>query len=278
MSTLIVQGSGLTPAVVSEIAAAVGGTVEIRADHGRIVAGTRLADHAIGELRGRFPFDVNRIPDGFDPAAARLLVTDMDSTLITIECVDEIADFIGIKPQVAAITEAAMRGDIDFETSLRRRITLLKGLDAAVLDRVYAERLRLNPGAERLVSQLRARGIRTALVSGGFTFFTERLRKKLGFDDTLANELEIVDGRITGHVRGSIVGAAAKAGFLERLCQEMGVAARHAIAVGDGANDLPMLRSAGLSVGYHAKPAVQAEAQVIINHSGLDAVLAFLEN
>ena len=118
----------------------------------------------------------------------------------------------------------------------------------------------------------------TVLVSGGFTFFTERLRKKLGFDDTLANELEIVDGRITGHVRGAIVGAAAKEGFLERLCQEMGIASRHAIAVGDGANDLPMLRAAGLSVGYHAKPAVQAEAQVIISHSGLDAILAFLEN
>jgi phosphoserine phosphatase len=202
----------------------------------------------------------------------------MDSTLINIECIDEIADFIGVKPQVAAITAAAMRGEIDFETSLTRRVALLEGLDAHALEHVYHERLRLNPGAESLLAGLRTREIHFALVSGGFTFFTQRLKERLQIDSTLANELEIVAGRLTGRVLGTIVGAQGKAGFLTRLCKELGITPEQAIAVGDGANDLQMMQAAGLSVAYHAKPAVQAQAAIALNASGLDAILALLDD
>jgi phosphoserine phosphatase len=278
VSGLILQGPGLTRAAGDEIAAAVGGRATPKDGYVRIDTAQPVDADRIQQLRDRFAFDVNPIDRDFDAATARLLVTDMDSTLISIECVDEIADFIGRKAEVAAITAAAMRGELDFETSLRRRVGLLAGLDAEVLERVYAERLRLNPGAERLVSGLHARGMQVALVSGGFTFFTERLRARLALDHTLANELEIAAGRITGEVHGAIVGAAAKAAFLGSLCERLGVRPAQAVAVGDGANDLPMLGAAGLSVAYHAKPAVQARARVVLNHSGLDAILAFLEN
>ena len=202
----------------------------------------------------------------------------MDSTLINIECVDEIADFVGVKPQVAAITAAAMRGEIDFATSLTRRVALLKGLERDALEHVYRERLRLNPGAETLLAGLRARGIHFALVSGGFTFFTSRLKERLQIDFTLANELEIVDGRLTGAVIGEIVGAQAKSDFLHHLCADLGIAPGQAIAVGDGANDLQMLQAAGLGVAYHAKAVVQAQADIALNHSGLDGILALLQD
>lgn len=272
------QGAGLTQAAVEQIAANLSGQPSFATGQAQIDTAQPVTREMVAALRARFPFDINAVPDSFDASAVRLLITDMDSTLINIECVDEIADFIGIKPQVAAITAAAMRGEINFETSLRQRISLLRGLDATVLDRVYRERLKLNNGAEQLVARVRARGIKVALVSGGFTFFTERLRERLRLDYTLANEIEVNDGRLSGHVRGAIVGATAKAGFLLTLCDELGIDPARAIAIGDGANDLPMLNLAGLSVAYHAKPAVQVEAKVVLNHAGLDAVLAFLEN
>ena len=277
MAILILQGPKLDGEAARQVAAHAGGRIEERTGHLRVVAVDTIPADEIAALRTRFPFDINPVPAGFDPAAVRLLLTDMDSTLINIECTDEIAAFVGIKPQVAEITAAAMRGEIDFETSLRRRLALLKDLDSALLERVYEEKLRLNQGAQELMDGLRARGVKTGLVSGGFTFFTERLRRRLSLDYTLANELEIEDGRLLGTVRGAIVGAAAKAGFLLKLCEELGIEAGAAIAVGDGANDLPMMRLAGLGVAYRAKPAVQAEADVVLNHSGLDAILAFLE-
>ncbi len=276
-TTLILQGRGIDTDGAGAIAAELRGAVEPRPGHWRVITNSTPSPEALAELRRRHPVDINVLPPGFDPAAVRLLLSDMDSTLINIECVDEIADFIGVKPQVAAITAAAMRGELDFETSLRRRVALLKGLDAAALEHVYRERLRLNPGAEALIEGLHARGANFALVSGGFTFFTERLRARLGLDYTLANNLEISEGHITGEVHGAIVGAEAKAEFLQRLCEELKIKPAQAIAVGDGANDLRMLRLAGLGVAYRAKPAVQAEADVVLNHSGLDGILAFLE-
>lgn len=169
-----------------------------------------------------------------------------------------------------------MRGEIDFEASLRQRVALLEGLEVSALERVYEERLRLNPGAETLIQGLKARGIRVALVSGGFTFFTERLKRRLGLDFTLANVLAERDGRLLGSVEGAIVGAETKATYLTSLCRELGIHPAQAVAMGDGANDLKMLAIAGLGVAYHAKPAVRAQADTALQHRGLDAVLDML--
>lgn len=202
-----------------------------------------------------------------------LLAMDMDSTLITIECIDEIADFHGVKAQVAAITEAAMRGEIrDFSESLRRRVALLAGLDASVLEQVYAQRLRLSPGAEAMLAAVREAGLKTLLVSGGFTFFTERLRERLGLDFAFANCLETVDGKFTGRVQGDILDADAKARHLREACTRLGVSGTQAIAMGDGSNDLRMMAEAGLSVAFRAKPVVQAAASVAFNFVGLDGL------
>lgn len=206
-------------------------------------------------------------------ADLRLIAMDMDSTLITIECIDEIGGMLGIKPQIAAITESAMRGEIDFPESLRRRVALLAGLGIEGLDRVYAEKLRLSPGAETLIQRAKALGIKTLLVSGGFTYFTERLQKRLGLDHTLSNVLEIDNGKLTGRVTGAIVDATAKATRLAELTHALGLAPAQTLAIGDGANDLEMMAVAGVSVAWRAKPVVRAKATHALNHSGLDAVL-----
>ena len=203
----------------------------------------------------------------------RLLAMDMDSTLITIECVDEIADMLGIKQEVAAITTSAMRGEIDFRESLTRRVALLAGLEVEALQRVYDERLELSPGAERLLAGMRAVGARSLLVSGGFTFFTERLKNRLGLDYTCANTLEIVEGRLTGRLVGPIVDADAKAASFKRLRAALAADDGLAVAIGDGANDLPMLEAADVSIAYRAKPIVRARTTYAIDHCGLDAVL-----
>jgi phosphoserine phosphatase len=203
-----------------------------------------------------------------------LVAMDMDSTLITIECIDEIADFCGLKAQVAAITEASMRGEIkDFNESLTRRVALLQGLDASALERVYEERLRLSTGAERMLEGARAAGLKTLLVSGGFTFFTERLKARLGLDFTHANTLEIVDGKLTGKVLGEIVNADAKARTLRETCAALGIDPKRAIAMGDGSNDLKMMAEAGLSVAFRAKPVVRQAAGIAFNFVGLDGLL-----
>lgn len=205
-----------------------------------------------------------------------LLAMDMDSTVITIECIDEIADMQGLKPQVAAITEAAMRGEIEFAESLTRRVALLEGLDAGALQKVYDERLKFSPGAQALISAARAAGVKTLLVSGGFTFFTDRVRQALNLDYSHANVLEVVDGRLTGKVVGGIVDAEEKKRTVERVCAELGIPTSRAIVMGDGANDLKMMSVAGLSVAYRAKPVVRAQADVALNFSGLDGILALL--
>jgi len=201
-----------------------------------------------------------------------LLVSDMDSTLITIECIDEIADMQGIKAQVAAITERSMRGELDFSASLRERVALLAGLPETALEKVYSERLQLSPGAETLLAACKEHAIRFMLVSGGFTFFTERLKQQLGLDYAYANQLEVVDGKLTGRVVGEIVDAAAKQRLLIEKRTELGLRPEQVIAMGDGANDLMMLGEAGVGVAYRAKPVVQAKADVAINVMGLDGV------
>ena len=206
----------------------------------------------------------------------KLVAMDMDSTLITIECIDEIADMQGLKPQVAAITEAAMRGELDFAASLTQRVALLEGLDASALQRVYDERLKLSPGAETMLAAVQKAGLKTLLVSGGFTFFTTRLKERLGLDYTHANELEIVDGKLTGRVLGGIVDAEEKQRTVERVCAQMGITPSQAIVMGDGANDLKMMGIAGLSVAFRAKPVVRSQADVALNFVGLDGILNIL--
>ena len=208
----------------------------------------------------------------------KLIAFDMDSTLINIECVDEIADAAGRKAEVAAITEAAMRGEItDYKDSLRRRVALLKGVSVSSMDEVYHQRLKLNPGAAELVHACKAVGMKVLLVSGGFTFFTDRIQIELGIDYARSNVLEIRDGLLTGKMVdqpwGDICDGAEKRKMLLQTCELLGITPGQAIAMGDGANDLPMMGVAGLSVAYHAKTTVREQAMVAINEGGLDRLL-----
>ena len=208
----------------------------------------------------------------------KVLAMDMDSTLINIECIDEIAAFGGVKEQVASITEAAMRGEIkDFSESLIRRVAFLKGLSADVLQSVYEQKLRFNPGAEKLVATAKQAGLKVLLVSGGFTFFTEKLKARIGLDAAHANVLGAENGLLTGHVVGRILDAQGKADTLRAFAQDCGATANQIIAIGDGANDLKMLGLAGYSVAYRAKPVVRTQAKFALNVSGLDGVLNWFE-
>ena len=222
---------------------------------------------------------------GFTPplklAHFKLIAFDMDSTLINIECIDEIADAVGLKAEVAAITEATMRGEItDFKTSLRRRVALLKGVGVLDMERVYLERLQLNPGAVKLVTACKKAGMKVLLVSGGFTFFANRVSERLGIDYAKSNELAIDKGLLTGGLVnqswGDICDGDEKRKTLLETCSLLGIEPSQSIAVGDGANDLPMMGAAGLSVAYHAKPKVREQAMVAINEGGLDRLLEVL--
>lgn len=216
--------------------------------------------------------DVALVPDQQRLSTFGLCVMDMDSTLITIECIDEIADMMHIKPQVAAITESAMRGELDFSQSLTKRVALLKGLPETALQQVIDERLQLNPGAQAWIKACKENHIKTMVVSGGFTFFANHVKNLLGLDYAVSNTLEIVDGKLTGQVLGDIVDAQRKADELCALREQLGLNAKQTIAIGDGANDLKMMDVAGAGIAYHAKPMVQAKAMYALNASGLDGV------
>ena len=228
---------------------------------------------------------VQNLPTALQVSDYKLIAFDMDSTLINIECIDEVADAAGRKAEVAAITEAAMRGEItDFKDSLRRRLALLRGVTVADMERVYTERLQLNPGAATLVAACKAAGLKVLLVSGGFTFFSDRVRDRLGIDFTRANVLEVesgpncgqLTGRVVQQAWGDICDGAEKRRTLLEVASLLGITPAQCIAMGDGANDLPMMGAAGLSVAYHAKPAVRAQAQVSIEQGGLDRLLEVL--
>ncbi len=210
------------------------------------------------------------------PAAARrcrLLLADMDSTIITVECIDEMADMLGLGPEIAAITAAAMAGEIDFAAALGRRVGMLAGLDLATLQRVYDERVRLTDGARTLIQTMRAEGALTVLISGGFSFFTERVARAVGFDRQIANRLSLEGGRLDGTLAAPLVDAATKLRTLERLTAERGLERWESMAVGDGANDLAMIRAAGLGVAFHAKPILAEAAAARIDHGDLVALL-----
>lgn len=285
MSThhLVIQSPGLSPAHAEHLAAIAQaqGVARITATAARLLdvnhdQDTRTQVSAWAEQNH---VDIAFMPGGSTLANCKVLAMDMDSTLINIECIDEIADIVGVKPKVAEITEAAMRGEIkDFSDSLIRRVALLQGAPASALERVYTERLRLNPGAEQLVATAKAAGIKILLVSGGFTFFTQRLHERLELDSAYANTLEIVDGILTGRVEGRILDADAKADYLRKFAQEHGATSEQIIAVGDGANDLKMLGMANYSVAYHAKPIVRQQTRYALNTSGLDGILNWFEN
>jgi phosphoserine phosphatase len=271
---LVVQGPTATVDDARAIAAFAGSGAIVPLDRGEAPAwrlvSPRTREGVAAACAAR-RLDFAFVPRARRLADVRVVAMDMDSTLITIECIDEIADMQGIKPQVALITAAAMRGEIDFRESLTRRVALLAGLPVEALARVYEERLALSPGAERMLDGFHRAGAQSLLVSGGFTYFTDRLKRRAGLGHTLSNVLELRDGRLTGRIEGEIVDAAAKAGALRALRADLG--AGTAVALGDGANDLPMFREADVSIAYRAKPVVRAQATYAIDHCGLDAVL-----
>jgi phosphoserine phosphatase len=227
----------------------------------------------IAEYCARARLDFGFVPENRKLADMGLLAIDMDSTLITIECIDEMADMAEVKAEVSAITAAAMAGKLDYAESLRLRVGLLRGLSQRALAHVYSERLRLAPGAEAMLAAMRRAGVKTLLVSGGFSYFTERLKTRLGLDYTISNALEIEGGRLTGRVTGRIVDAEAKAAKLHSVRDELGLAAGGIIAIGDGANDLAMMAEAGVSIAYRAKPVARGKADYTLDYVGLDGVL-----
>jgi phosphoserine phosphatase len=280
MKNLVLQGPQAAQDVLQSIAALAGpARVTELSAHALRCEDVACSDDVVEAVQAAAlaaRVDATFIEAGRSLSDFALVAMDMDSTLITIECIDEIADMQGLKAQVSEITEAAMRGELDFAASLTRRVALLAGLEATALERVYEERLRLSMGAETMLAAVRAAGLKTLLVSGGFTFFTDRLKPRLGLDYTHANVLEIENGRLTGRVVGGIVDAEEKMRTVQRVCAGLGVPTSRAIVMGDGANDLRMMGISGLSVAFRAKPVVRAQADVALNFSGLDGVLAVL--
>ena len=270
---LVVQAPRLTDADVADLLRASASNTFARAAPGVVRIPDAEPSARIADLCAARQFDFSFVPGERRLDRVGLVAMDMDSTLITIECIDEIADMQGIKPQVAAITASAMRGEIDLAESLRQRVGLLAGLDATALERVYHERLRLSPGAEAMLAVFKATGAKTMLVSSGFTFFTDRLQARLGLDYATSNVLEISAGMLTGRIAGNIVDATGKADAVRRVRADAGMAGKLTVGIGDGANDLPMLAAVDVSVAYHAKPVVRERAACRIDHCGLDAVI-----
>ncbi|MDC9727133.1 MAG: phosphoserine phosphatase SerB [Candidatus Thioglobus sp.] len=268
MKTIILHSQDL--AVAKLVAQHIDADIQQKRTHFRFSTQKNID---LNTLRERFKLDFNLIPENFLTDKVALFVSDMDSTLINIECIDEIADFANLKPQVAAITEKAMRGELDFDSSLSERVALLKGLEVATLEKVYTQKLQVNPGGQELINFLSGRNIKSAVVSGGFTYFTDRLAADIGLDYSRANTLAESNGCLTGVTQGAVINANAKADFIHELCELNSISTKQVIAIGDGANDLEMMKVAGLSVAYHAKPIVAQQADIAINVGGLDKII-----
>jgi phosphoserine phosphatase len=269
---LVVQGPALAAGDLDAIALlAKPQTIREIAPHAYRL-GAAMRNDGIAPLCEARRIDHAWIEEGRRFADLKLVAMDMDSTLITIECIDELGDFAGRKAEIAAITEQAMRGEIEYRESLRRRVKALAGLPESILGEVYEQRLKLTPGAEALVARCKQHGVQLLLVSGGFTFFTERLKARLGLDHTLSNVLEVKGGKLTGALVGEIVDADAKAAKFVEIMKTLRAEKAQTVAIGDGANDLKMMAQAGTSVAFHAKPRVRAQASCAISWCGLDAV------
>ena len=275
---LVVQGRQLSVAHLTHIHRLIGGHTQfMQIGEFAYYLPTNTAEmDAVKQFCNDQQIDCALVPDAQRLQQFGLCVMDMDSTLISIECIDEIADMMGIKPQISAITEAAMRGELDFASSLRKRVALLKGLPESALQRVVDERLQFNPGAQAWIHACKNNNIKTMVVSGGFTFFAQYVKNTLGLDYAVSNTLEIVGGQLTGNIVGDIVDAQRKADELIKLRDQLGLQAHQTIAIGDGANDLVMMSVAGIGVAYHAKPVVQEKATYALNFNGLDGVAYLL--
>ena len=274
---LVVQGPAMTAEQANDLARLAGSTrIHKIGERAWRIHNAAAAD-SIAPYCEKARIDYAFIPEGRRFADLKLVAMDMDSTLITIECIDELGDLAGCKTEIAGITAQAMRGELDYPQSLRKRVSLLENLDEAALARVYEERLKLTQGAEELLAACRKHGVKLLLVSGGFTFFTDRLKDRLGIDYTISNRLEVTGGKLTGQVLGDIVDADAKAAKFRAVMKELGASREQTVAIGDGANDLRMMAEAGVSVAFHAKPVVRAQASCAITWSGLDAVTNLFE-
>jgi phosphoserine phosphatase len=275
---LVVQGRAITVAHLTHIHRLIGGNAQfIQIGEYAYYLPVHSSDFDdVSRFCAEQKIDCALVPDKQRLASFGLCVMDMDSTLISIECIDEIADMMGIKPKIAKITEAAMRGELDFSESLKQRVSLLNGLDESALQRVIEERLTLNPGVREWIAACKENNIKTMVVSGGFTFFAYHVKEMLGLDYAVSNVLEIVNGKLTGNVVGDIVDAQRKADELVKIRDQLGLQVTQTIAIGDGANDLKMMGVAEIGIAYHAKPVVQEQATYALNHVGLDGAIHLL--
>jgi len=270
---LIIQGTEIGSRDLRQLAKLAGASRIEQIAHEAFRLCDAQARDGVAEYCENAQLDFAFVPENLKLTDFGLLAMDMDSTLIAIECIDELADMRGIKAEVSQITASAVRGEIEFADSVRRRVALLAGLNESALQKVYDERLQLSPGAEKMLARLKAAGVKTLLITSGFTFFAEQLKKRLNLDYTCSNTLGIVNGKLSGKLAGEIIDAEAKAVKVEEIRKLLGLKKEQVIALGDGANDLKMMAQAGISIAYHAQPIVRKQTTYAINHVGLDGVI-----